>query len=318
MEILQKLLIPSNTTSKILTTVLSIIAQPLERALIDLKQSQTPSPEVGDRLLQQLQPSLQRFRISRPQALGVMAESAGVHEAPPNASLATFRQDFESICSWSLTDGASGNVTYSNRRTTSIIQRRGAPDALHALIDEIQHSMQSPLLGETALDIATAIVCAPYRLSNSPSTANALLGTTRLTMQRALQLELQDMGKLSHTDPIRAQLLTRLSRRVEVQLSSMPHPVSSTDLQNVTMPMMLDVAVELERPLAEQIVLPPEHNLQLDSSLNFTTDDNEFHLDIDAALASQNTGLGGFPGVPQSADDDIFAGLAFDTEMDFE
>lgn len=129
----------------------------------------------------------------------------------------------------------------------------GAPRVLRALEEELKLQTEAGS-GDLALDIATTIISAPMAESftvdqllhhpidshkdhyhhhhqqlPAPST---LIRTPLLTLRDALNLDHDNVPRISEKDPLRAEMIVRLSRRVNA-LTAPTAQVSTLDVSNI-------------------------------------------------------------------------------------
>jgi mediator of RNA polymerase II transcription subunit 5 len=107
-------------------------------------------------------------------------------------------------------------------------------------LDELKQQFQAGS-GDLALDIAATIICAPMAESfgvdqNSYHPVNSTKEShprcAILTLRDALVLQHENVPKISEKDPLRAEMIVRLSRRVNV-LMAPPSQVSNIDVSNI-------------------------------------------------------------------------------------
>ena len=134
--------------------------------------------------------------------------------------------------------------TYTHRQILTGIRMLGATRVLSALVDEVKHQTDSGS-GHIALDIATTMICAPMPESfavdqNNYHPDKPVPRCAILTLRDALALLHENVPKISETDPLRAEVIVRLARRVNVLLAP-PSQVSNIDVSNIIQNMALGV-----------------------------------------------------------------------------
>ncbi|KAH0556049.1 hypothetical protein GP486_006012, partial [Trichoglossum hirsutum] len=240
MQILQSLIKPKSISGEaemMHDTILSIIAKPLEHVLRELRRS-APSRQDIDPLLHALQPhlSFKRTAGSHHTELESWTSTHG------GGMLASLRNTFQSLVLWSTTPDINMTpASYTHRQVLVAIKMLGARSVLRTIIDEVklQNQIQNGS-GDLSFDIATAIICAPGATDGLLPADGSILGTYslqnlsgRLNLREALRLELEEASKIYSSDPVKAETIVRLHRRVEAQLD-MGHVSNMIPDLNVT------------------------------------------------------------------------------------
>ena len=231
---------------------------------------------------------------------------------------------FNSLCTWSA--GISQVMpTYSHRQLLDNQRRDGATALLSHIIECIVGQTATGL-SDFALDLAAAIICA---LSHGRHANDRTADRTSSAMHDALSMKLSQTPEFARREPLQAQIVIRLSRRLEAELNhtiplDLGMPLPPTNMVGSIEP--IDPLQSLELPTASELVmdipqieLPPLETIPepLPMPTMFDGTNDLFDLDMEAALAVQDNSGQDFSALPASADDDIFAGLTFDTDMDF-
>ncbi|PKY01917.1 mediator of RNA polymerase II transcription subunit 5 [Aspergillus campestris IBT 28561] len=254
---LQSLVNPSSISGEareIHRTVLNITARSLESQLKDVR-ARHPSRADIKPILDALEPclSFQRTGTSHRSEL----ETWTTH--PGGGLLDSIRSTFQSLVFW----GSSPDVTmeppsYTHRQLLSGIRILGAPRVLHALLDEIKLQTETGN-GDIALEIGAVIVCAPLPESFAVE-QNSFhpVDTSKepaprcpiLTLRDVLFLAHDSVPKLSEKEPLRAEVLVRLFRRVNTLMA--PSQTPNLDVTNIIHNMSLPVGdharMELDLP----------------------------------------------------------------------
>ena len=204
-------------------TVLDITAHSLERALAHVQRLHPRRRDI-DPLLNALRPHLHPVRSGA----CTHTELETWSTTPHGGLFAALRHSFQALINWSSATiakqensgsnmkQATSNSTpnYTHRLVLTSIRTFGATTTLSMLLNDVVKLVSTGILAvEIPLDVLTAIVCAPV----APSARSTM------SLRQALRLLLQDAysysaGKNGHqADPIKAQLIIRLSRRVEAQ-----------------------------------------------------------------------------------------------------
>ncbi|KAI9829114.1 MAG: mediator complex subunit [Thelocarpon impressellum] len=234
MQVLQALVKPNSISGEAQTmhqTVLSAVGKPLEHSLRELRRRE-PSRSDIDPILQALSPhlSFKRTAASRHSELEAWTATQG------GGLAASLRHTFQSLVLWS--QNPSLNMTpasYTHRQLLAAVQMLGAKSVMQTLLDELKLQTQNGS-GDLALDIATALVCAPtvgelpqFSSPADPTGSRHLPAKGRLTLRNALRMESDDAPNMTSTDLLRAETVTRLHRRVEAQMADVG-PVVSADM----------------------------------------------------------------------------------------
>jgi len=320
LTILQKLIRPSSIQGEALAmhnTVLSIIAQPLDELLRDLRKHDPDRQDIGT-LIDKLKDYL-HFSCtgdSHISELRVWSTDNG------GGMLTGIRNSFNMLCFWSSPAGSNSTMPiYSHRQLLAAIQLSGAPRVLRTIVDEVRAQTEIGY-DDLSLDVAASMVCASVLSDGRTSLVNgtkSLFSDSRLSLREALQLELDDAAKIVLLDPSRAEILVRLGRRVDSQLVEAPtmdlHMAIPDMMNTMDFTSAVDVSgVPTDVPLEFRL----DDNGQPDVQLDFTSTDNDaLHLEMNAVLANDDSGVSKqFDDVSQSAEEDIFSGLTLDADID--
>ena len=204
-------------------TVLTITAYPLERALVHVQKLHPRRRDI-DPLLNVLRPHLHQVRSGA----ATHTELETWSTAPRGGMFTALGHSLQALLNWSSAASVKQeNATSSSRQTSSgaapnythrlvlaCVRIFGAAPTLSVLLSESVKLISSGNCpSEVSLDVLTAMVCAPVA-----PTARSTIG-----LRQALQLALEDaygysIGKHGQQPDItRAELIVRLSRRVEAQ-----------------------------------------------------------------------------------------------------
>ncbi|KAL4879714.1 mediator of RNA polymerase II transcription subunit 5 [Aspergillus karnatakaensis] len=240
LKTLQSLVSPTSISGEareIHLTVLNITARSLEEQLKDIRARHPNRPDIKP-ILDALDPclSFQRTGSAHKSEL----ESWTSHN--PGAYLGSLRSTFQSLVMWSTTaDVSMAPPSYTHRQLLAAIRILGAPRVVSALLDELKLQSESANGSsiDLALDIAATFIAAPLSESYAvdqhthhppvdPS-KEPIPRCSILTLRDALNLHHESVPKMSEKDPIRASLLVRLYRRVNVLLQP-PAQVANLDM----------------------------------------------------------------------------------------
>ncbi|KZF25812.1 mediator of RNA polymerase II transcription subunit 5 [Xylona heveae TC161] len=238
MQMLHTLLRPSSISGDaraMHNTILSIVAKPLEHSLREFRRLGSPRQDI-DPLLDLLKPHLSfkrtvdSYHTEYEQWMG--PQSGGL--------LASIRNTFQSLVLWSST--AEINMTppsYTHRQLLVAVKLFGAKAPVRAIIDELRLQSENGS-GDLAMDVATSLVSAPSATDGAElKTSLSPESKGRLTLRDALKLEVEDAEAAFAADPLRAELVVRLHRRVEAQTaapSGMTAAGQGTTATNIPVP----------------------------------------------------------------------------------
>jgi mediator of RNA polymerase II transcription subunit 5 len=214
-------------------TVLAITAVQLERALAHIQKFNVKRKEV-ESLFNVLRPHLQAPR----NGTATRSELEGWSTQSHGGLLTALKHSYHNLVSWSnrlftaqqATDNSSNGGTHANvgsapqythRLIMTCILVNGAPKTLSLLLVESTKMITSgSCTPDVPLDVLTAIICAP---SVQPA---RFTSTLRQALQSAqAEAYTLSVGKNGEgADTVRAELIVRLSRRVEAQSPVRPVP----------------------------------------------------------------------------------------------
>lgn len=215
------------------STVLSIVAEPLEHALRERRRLE-PSRSDIDPIIDALKPylSFKRNAASHHTELETWTSAQG-------GLMASIRNVFQSLILWATAPEMNMTTpTYTHRQLLAGIQILGAQRILRGLVEEVKLQTEHNS-GDLALEIATAMICAPT--TAEPTTMSPFLDMNgvpipapkpRLSLMDALKLDLDDtLARIGgggtriaakYLDSETGETLVRLQRRVEAQVVGAP------------------------------------------------------------------------------------------------
>lgn len=236
-------------------TVLHITARNLEEQLKDVRTRQPSRPDIKP-ILDALEPYLSFQRIGschRSELENWTAHSGG-------GLLGSLRSMVQSLVLWSTNPEISVSPhSYTHRQLLGGIRMLGAARVLGALVEEAR--LQSAAgNADLALDIVATMICAPmaesfavdqnmYRSFDSQREASPRCPI--LTLRHALNLEYNNLSKIAEKDPVRAEVIVRLSRRVNALISP-PSQMSNLDVNDIIQNMHLQGVGEHDQMDIEQ------------------------------------------------------------------
>lgn len=235
-RILQLIMLPNSISneeaSRMLSTVLTIVAVPLEGALRSyLKQD--PSNQDIEPLLRALReniPLSRRTGGAENNELEAWCSTAG------GSLTAMVRHIMQSLIQWCLHPSLNGiPPSYTHRQMIVATKMVGAKCLLATILEELKQQTETGN-GSVAYDVATALICAPdvtNEASLLQSPPMALLDESgqvpaqlqrRIPLRTALKHTAENWNKIQKSDPSMAEIVVRLYRRVEAQMALPPQP----------------------------------------------------------------------------------------------
>jgi mediator of RNA polymerase II transcription subunit 5 len=162
------------------------------------------------------------------------------------------RNTFQGLVLWSASAEMSMSPhAYTHRLILAGIRLCTASDVLSILIDELKAQAEDASGSlDLALDVATTIVCAPMAESFAQEltiyhpidpSKEAFPRVPILTLRDALMIQHQNVPKSSEKDPSRAEVIVRLTRRVN-SLLTLPEHVGNLDVTNIIENINLEAA----------------------------------------------------------------------------
>lgn len=197
------------------STVLSIVAKPLEHAL---QHAQRRHPRRADilPLLEALKPTAHKMRGDT----ASFAELETWSAAPGGSLPASLRHTLHSLIIWASPSGTElCPPHYTHRQLILSLQVLGAQTVLDTLIDELMLHVTSPNSLDAAFDVIVTMISAPQaRFPDAIVTTdmNSPLPLRRqLSLRDALKMLFDEADEVSKKDVNRASAIVRLQRRVE-------------------------------------------------------------------------------------------------------
>lgn len=147
----------------------------------------------------------------------------------PNSTLHTsLRHTVQQLSQWATTASIQPNPpSYTHRQVYATLKILGSNKVLRAVVDEIKAQTEADN-GAAALDVGVSIICAPT-VDDSPVSVDWVGSTipashpprTRLNLREMLKHDFDNAAALVANDPLAAETVVRLHRRVEAQLASL-------------------------------------------------------------------------------------------------
>ncbi|OTB06195.1 hypothetical protein M426DRAFT_319265 [Hypoxylon sp. CI-4A] len=314
LRILQLILLTKQGSTEaqiMLSSVLNIIARPLEYGLRSY-QRYDPKSQAVEPLLKAMRDNL---RLSRRTASAANNELE-TWSSTANGGLAmSIRHILHGFITWSAHPNLNVMPTnYTHRHILTALKLHGAKSFLYTILDEVKAKTEAGH-GSIAHDVATALICAPDVTNMPPppelapvmSSSNHPVAPPQLrtSLRAALRDEAEDCKIIQKTDPLMAEIIVRLYRKVEAQMLEPPPTESMLQGQLANLGLSEDNAAVLGDALAAAA-----------QSDGLDADDGNMSLD----LGSNGMGhLGGDSshGGLNFGDDDIFGDLTVDSTTDF-
>ncbi|KAM0715490.1 hypothetical protein Q7P37_008988 [Cladosporium fusiforme] len=354
LQILEKLLKPSGSSQEMQAMhkcILAIVATPLESSLQELIRRKPEKKSQANGLIELLKPYLHQQRtivISRAE-LDAFAANGLLTQAVGN----TVRD----LALWAANGGSDAPPRYATHLVHCALQVCGSPSVLQAIVQEVRDQTTIGN-GSIALDVSTALVCAPDPASyiTLMNVTGALPAQPRISLRDAIRLTTSNIRQLLDMPVADAEALVRLARKVEAQsavsqIALVNLPVVAED-QNMADQVMQDLGLgNNDGTVAADNSLLSESGLGQDVNTDFGSTDfasaanpsidlgssfnqdasNLMQLDnsgdifgdlnMDFGQSAQQSGQGGTGdgNDQQNAEEDIFAGLDMgDLGQDFD
>lgn len=301
------------------TSIMAIVALPLIGCLRALERRNAKRNDIAP-----IAQSIGKHRDFRrgpfspcPQMPNWTSAAGGLKTAVKNA--------FQALINWSLqltTMNPAQLPPSYNQRLWLIAERTlGAPAIMKIILQEIKEQTENPAgAAAVALDVATAIVCAP-KAENSPIeftwptsavSAHHPNQNKRINLREALALENEKATDIIKKDNTLAESIVRLHRRVEAQsaIGNFQLPDMASQIPAPDMQQMLD---SLSNAQQNNQVPQQQPTLDLTTDTSGLGDLNMGGADamqIDFGSAGDDfMGTGGLGGGSMNPDDDVFGDL---------
>lgn len=219
LQVLDKLLKPSSTsqeTKAMHRTILGIIAEPLYHSLQSLVERKPGKKEVSA-LMDILKPFL---GLSRPPTSNKTALNKWM-STPGGGIARCLRDAIQEQVAWVTNVGPTPPPRYTHGLCFAGCEALGVDAVLETLVTELRDQTVKGH-GPYALDICTAMICAPPSCQPQPliglSSAQPQPQLGRPSVRDALRLWTTNPQKLLNMPAMSAEAIVRLARRVEAQL----------------------------------------------------------------------------------------------------
>ncbi|KAK1539843.1 mediator complex subunit Med5 [Colletotrichum costaricense] len=210
----------SNEAQAMLSSVMNIVAKPLEHSLRAYQRSDPKSQEV--------EPLLKAIKDSIPLS---RRTGAADHQELDAWSMGGFsnsiRQTLQQLVQWSIHPTMDRMPpAYTHRQMLVAMKLLGAKRLLQLLYEDIRQQTETGS-GSIIYDVATALVCAPD-VVNTPSNPINFIDNSgnvpapiqrKLTLREVLKSDAEECKKLQKVDMNLAEIVVRLYRKVETQMA---------------------------------------------------------------------------------------------------
>ncbi|KAF2269256.1 Med5-domain-containing protein [Lojkania enalia] len=220
------------------STIISIVSSDLEKCFRTLKRRYPHRSDV-EPLLQAIKGNLYYERS----VYASMTELEQWTNPPIHTLTNALRLTVQQLSQWPSTASLQLNPpNYTHRQLYASLKILGAYKTLRAIVDEIKAQTESGN-GAAALDIGVSLVCSPM-IENSALSIDWVTSSapapapprTRMNLREMLKNEFDNAAALVSADPLAAETIVRLHRRVEAQLAVIAQAglsAAQIDLPNV-------------------------------------------------------------------------------------
>ncbi|KAK9774220.1 putative Mediator of RNA polymerase II transcription subunit 5 [Seiridium cardinale] len=285
-----------------LSAVVTIVARPLEHAL---RSHQRQDPKN-----QEIEPLLKAIRDNTqvpPRTAGADQKELESWTSTSNGGLAaSVRHTVQGLVQWGLHPGVNIMPTsYTHRQMIAALKMLGPKTLLRLILEEVKQTSDAGS-ASYIYDIATALVCAPDVTNVPPVPPPTMLhdpnqqasgAQMRVSLRQMLRWEAEDCKKIQKIDPVMAEHVVRLHRRVEAQLHVLI-PQAPAMMQN-------DLGLGLDETAAASL----DNALAAAQGDVMVPDDTGMDLDLGPDPTDMGLDMGGADGGLGLGDDDIFGSL---------
>ena len=205
------------------STIIAMVSSRLEKCFRTL-QRREPNRTT-------LEPFLQAIKVHAYYERSVYASLKEVDQwtNAPNSTLnSSIRHTIQQLSQWASTSSLQPNPPgYTHRQIYASLKMLGATRTLRAVVDEVKAQTDTGN-GAAALDIGVSIICAPT-VEDSPITVDWVGSSipappqqrNHMNLREMLKQEFESAANLVATDPLTAETIVRLHRRVEAHFASL-------------------------------------------------------------------------------------------------
>lgn len=204
------------------STILAMVSSRLERAFRNMQRRDANQSAI-EPLLQAIKESSHYKRSS----FCSLQELEQWTNAPHSTINTALRHTVQQLSQWANTSAIQPNPpSYTHRQVYGAVSILGACKALRAIVEEVKAQTEAGN-GASALDVGVSIICAPTVLASpiavdwaASSSPAPPAQRTSANLREMLKQEFDLAANLVATDPLLAETIVRLHRRVEAQLAS--------------------------------------------------------------------------------------------------
>lgn len=275
------------------STIMSIVSSHLEKCFRTLKRRH-PSRTDIEPLLHAIKSNLHYERS----VYSSMAELEQWTNAPTNTLNTSLRHTVQQLAQWVSAGPLQLNPpSYTHRQIYASIKIIGASKTLRAIAEEIKAQTEAGN-GPAALDIGVSLICAPTTENSAlpMDIAASAHPRTRMNLREILKAEFDNAASIITTDPLYAETIVRLHRRVESHILAIAQASLQTAQIDLPAVGIVDVHTdnaELDKALndaAAATIAAAQGDLQTDQQALQNLDQ---HLDLSAAGGGLDlTGIG--------------------------
>lgn len=337
------------------STILSIMSTRLDKCLREIQRREPTRQDIAPLL--EVLANHRNFERTASVSITDLESWA----SPPNSLQDSLKSTIRQFVAWSA-EPTMHTINLDNRQLNASIKLLGAKQVLDAIIEEAKSQTEAGR-GSIALDVATALFCAPST-ENSPIPIQwhgspipaPVPPRTQLNLREMLKLEFDDAGELMKTDHGAAEAIVRLHRMVENQLLVSAVPQIAAPIQDMGLMQGIDLSISdaaavsaltaaaaADQPLEQQFGLMGAEMAGIDLSGGLGGEMGDavpgmmrnsvsgmpadatnaggaglgLTLDTSADAGLDLGGEGDMSGIMGTDEDNIFAGLELDNDMDF-
>jgi mediator of RNA polymerase II transcription subunit 5 len=317
------------------STIIAMVSSRLEKCFRTL-QRREPNRTT-------LEPFIQAIKVHAHYERSVYASLKEVDQwtNAPNSTLNTsLRHTIQQLSQWASTSSLQPNPPgYTHRQIYASLKMLGATRTLRAIVDEVKAQTDAGN-GAAALDIGVSIICAPT-VEDSPITVDWVGSSipapppqrNRMNLREMLKQEFESAANLVATDPLTAETIVRLHRRVEAHFASLgeaglqapPINISSVniaDMQSQTISDDLNRAIDDAAAATVVDDISNMDNKALQRSMDELTGPEGLDLSSigmgngDAGAGDMSTDLGNLPDLNLGDMDSMGMDMDMDMNMD--
>ncbi|KAL7776845.1 hypothetical protein CFE70_007265 [Pyrenophora teres f. teres 0-1] len=205
------------------STIIAIVSSRLEKCFRTL-QRREPNRTTLEPFIQAIK-AHSHYERTAYATLKELDQWTNVPHSTLNTSL---RHTVQQLSQWASTASLQPNPpSYTHRQIYASLKMLGATRTLRAIVEEVRNQTDAGN-GAAALDIGISIICAPM-VEDSPVSVDWVASPiaapapqrTRMNLREILKQEFDCAANLVATDPLTAETIVRLHRRVEAHFASL-------------------------------------------------------------------------------------------------